>query len=418
VTAVSADWVLPVDGPPLENAHVAWEDGRIVAVEPGTVEHHLEGAAIVPGFVNAHSHLEYAVYAGFGDGQPFGAWLATHITRKRRLAYEQMLASARLGVADSLASGITSTADYSFSGAASVAADELGLRAIVYLEVFASDPSDAERQFSETRSRAAESGLVRIGVSPHAPYTCSLEVYEWCLSLGVPVGTHLAESASENEWLQHGTGPMAAASDIFVAPSGKRAVATVADVLCAELLCAHCVELDSSEIALLAERDVPVAHCPRSNALLGCGIAPFAELRAMSIRVGLGTDSPASTPSFDFFEELRTAIAMARARDRRSDAFSAQDALRLATLEGARALGLADELGTLTPGKRADLTAVSLAGSPYDPVEDPAAAVVYGGSPARVLETIVDGKTRYRQGETAWQEVRSTASAARQRMLP
>ena len=125
----------------------------------------------------------------------------------------------------------------------------------------------------------------------------------------------------------------------------------------------------------------------------------------------------ASTPSCDLCAELRTAVYMARARERRADALSAEEAWRLATIDGARALGLDAEIGTLTPGKRADITALSLAGSPYDPVEHPAAAVVFGGSPGRVLETIVDGITRYRQGENAWQEVRSTASAARRRML-
>jgi 5-methylthioadenosine/S-adenosylhomocysteine deaminase len=167
----------------------------------------------------------------------------------------------------------------------------------------------------------------------------------------------------------------------------------------------------------LARLDVPVAHCPRSNALLGCGIAPVAELRTAGVRIGLGTDSPASTPSFDVWEELRTAVYLSRARERRSDALTAEAALRLATVESAEALGLAAEVGTITPGKRADLTVLSLAGSPYDPVEDPVVAAVFGGSPAGILETVVDGQTRYLQGETAWHEVRSTASAARRRML-
>ncbi len=417
MTSLSADWVLPLDGPPLRDAHVTWENGVIVEVAAGRAERHLDDAVLLPGFVNAHSHLEYSVYAGFGDGLPFSAWLGTHIARKRKLVYDDMLAIARRGAADSLGSGITTTADYSFSGASAVAAAELGLRAIVYLEVFAADPAVAERQFDETRARVTETDLVRIGISPHAPYTCSLEVYRYSLSLGIPVGTHLAESASEHEWLEHGIGPLAANRELFVAPSGKRAVATLADVLCPELLCAHCVEVDAGEIALLAEHDVPIAHCPRSNALLGCGAAPLADLLAAGLRVGLGTDSPASTPSFDIFDELRSAVYVARARERRPDALTADAALRLATIDAARALGLDATVGTLAPGKKADLTAVSLAGSPYHPVEDPAAAVVFGGSPERVLETIVDGQTRYRQGETAWHEVRSTASAARRRML-
>jgi 5-methylthioadenosine/S-adenosylhomocysteine deaminase len=152
--------------------------------------------------------------------------------------------------------------------------------------------------------------------------------------------------------------------------------------------------------------------------MLGCGIAPLALMRDAGVLVGLGTDSPASTPSFDMFEEMRTAILMARARERRAEALQPRDVLALATLDAARALRLDDRVGTLTPGKRADLAVVSLAGSPYHPVEDPAAAVVFGGSPERVLETIVDGQTRYRsEEEEQWQEVRSTASAARHRML-
>jgi 5-methylthioadenosine/S-adenosylhomocysteine deaminase len=134
--------------------------------------------------------------------------------------------------------------------------------------------------------------------------------------------------------------------------------------------------------------------------------------------VGLGTDSPASTPSFDVFEEMRAAIYAARARERRPEALLAGDALRLATADAARALRMDGQVGTLTPGKRADLTVVSLAGSPYHPVEDPAAAVVFGGAPERVLATIVDGQTRYRgEDEDTWREVRSTASAVRRKML-
>jgi cytosine/adenosine deaminase-related metal-dependent hydrolase len=418
MTEVSADWVLPVDGAPIENGRVRFDGGMIVEVGPGRAEHHFADAVILPGFVNAHSHLEYSGYAGFGDGQSFGPWIATHVARKNLLEPGEMLALARQGVFDSLASGVTTTADYSYSGAAGAAAAELGLRAIVYLEVFAREPADAERQYRRKRDALEETELVRLGISPHAPYTCSVEVYRWCLGLGVPVGTHLAESANENEWLQHGTGPLEGLP-VVVPPTGKRAVGTLEPVLGPDLLCAHCVEIDDAEIALLAERNVPVAHCPRSNALLGCGNAPLADLRRAGVRVGLGTDSPASAPSFDVFEEMRAAIYAARARERDPGALLATDALRLATMDAARALRLDEEVGTLTPGKRADLTVVSLAGSPYHPVEDPAAAVVFGGSPERVLQTIVDGQTRYTQTnrENTWREVRNIASAARRRML-
>lgn len=418
ISAVSADWVLPVDGPPIEGGVVRFDGGRLVEVGPGRAENHFAEAAIVPGFVNAHTHLEYANYAGFGDGMPFGPWIRTHIARKARLDAEGMLAVARLGALECLRSGVTTVADYSFSGAAARAAADTGLRAIVYLEVFAVDPADAERQWTEKRATVEKTPLVRIGISPHAPYTCSLATYRFCLSLGVPVGTHLAESPNETDWLLHGRGLLGEIGALLVPSPGKRPVAALEPVLGPELLCAHCVEADEADIALLAARDVPVAHCPRSNALLGCGVAPLTALRAAGVRVGLGTDSPASTPSFDLFEELRAAVYAARARERRADALGATEALELATIQSARALRLDAEVGTLTAGKRADLTVVSLAGSPYHPVEDPAAAVVFGGSPDRVLETIVDGQTRYRKAEeTEWREVRSIASAARARML-
>lgn len=389
----------------------------ITSVAPGRSANHHESAVILPGIVNAHSHLEYAVYAGFGDGLQFGPWLRTHIERKGKLEPADVRTIARRGALDSLRGGITTTADYSFSGAAAAAANEAGLRAIVYLEVFGSDPNTARQRFDHLRSEVEETDLVAVGISPHAPYTCSIEVYEWCMSVGVPVGTHLAESPNETEWLMHGTGPLSAAAAFLVKPTGKRPVETLGPVLGPDLLCAHCVTVDAGEITMLAELDVPIAHCPRSNALLGCGTAPLVDLRAAGIRVGLGTDSPASTPSIDPWAEMRATVAFARAREQRPDALLATDALQLATLGAADAIGRSAELGSLTVGKKADLTALSLVGSPYDPVDDPIVASVFGGSPERILETVVDGTTRYRQGDTAWHEASSTSSAARRRML-
>jgi 5-methylthioadenosine/S-adenosylhomocysteine deaminase len=419
---ISADWVLPVEGPPIERGAVVIEDGRIAAVgtadELGSGEHY-PGAAIVPGFVNAHSHLEYAVYAGFGDGLEFASWLALHIERKRRLDYDDMLASARLGAAECLASGITTVGDASYSGAAAAACAELGLRAIVYLEVFKSDPSAALQRFGELRARIEPelSDRVRLGVSPHTPYTTSAEVYAACFELGLPVMTHLAESEAETLWLTTGEGPMAGL--ISQEPVGTTGIRHLAGrgLLGPQLLAAHCVAVDAEEIALLAEHDVAVAHCPRSNALLGCGIAPLTDLRAAGLRVGLGTDSPASAPSFDMFDELRAAVSSARARERRPDALSATEALELATLGSARALGLDDEVGSLVQGKRADLAVVALDASPYVPWEDAAAAVVFGGSPQSVLTTLVDGEARYERGGFRWQELRSNGASARSRAL-
>jgi 5-methylthioadenosine/S-adenosylhomocysteine deaminase len=421
----SADWVLPVDAEPIAGGGVAVREGRIVAVGPaaeldGDERHHHDESAILPGFVNAHTHLEYAAYAGFGDGLPFGEWLATHVSRKRRIGHAEFVAIARLGALECLASGVTTVADCSFSGAAAAAANDLGLRAIVYLEVFGAEPDDVLRQFEELLAvaEAHENDRVRLGVSPHAPYSVSREAYRACAGLGLPMATHLSESASELRYLRDGGGPWEGLH-FLVEPPGTTGVRLLAEegLLGPSLLAAHCVKLDPEEIELLVRHGTGVAHCPRSNAMLGCGVAPVAALLAAGARIGLGTDSPASTPSFDMFEELRAAVMLARAGGEDAGALTAGEALSLATLSAARALRMDDEVGSLTPGKRADLAVVSLADSPLLPWEDPAAAVVLGGTPERVSRTIVDGTTRYLRGGSGWHELRQNAATARSRML-
>jgi 5-methylthioadenosine/S-adenosylhomocysteine deaminase len=175
--------------------------------------------------------------------------------------------------------------------------------------------------------------------------------------------------------------------------------------------------VDAEEIGLLASTQTAVAHCPRSNGALGCGVAPLTELRDAQVTVGVGTDSPASAPSFDFFEELRNVLFAARGRAQRPDVLSASETLELGTLGGARALGLEDEVGSLVPDKRADLAVVSLEASSYLPVEDAAAALVFGGSPERVLATFVDGELRYERGGMDWHELTVAAHSARRAML-
>jgi cytosine/adenosine deaminase-related metal-dependent hydrolase len=421
---MSADWVLPVEGEPIPGGAIAIEDGRIAAVgtaaELGGGEHHPE-AAIVPGFVNAHTHLEYSVYAGFGDGLSFGPWITTHVRRKERLDRAATEAIARLGAAECLRSGITTVGDLAFAGASAHACAELGLRAVVYLEVFGRDPADTLRQFEEKRAyvEPALSETVRLGISPHAPYTCSTEVYAAAAGLGLPLATHLNESQDELDWLLRGEGPWEPLGDMLVEPDGRSGIRRLAagGLLGPGVVAAHCVKVDEEEVGLLAAHDVAVAHCPRSNALLGCGVAPLDALRRAGLRVGIGTDGVSSVPSLDLFEELRAAISHARAREEDAGVLSASEALELATLGGARALGLDHELGSLVPGKAADLAVISLSGSPYLPWEDPAAAVVYGGSPERITATLVAGRTRYERGGSEWHELIDAASAARGRML-
>ena len=422
---VSADWVVPVEGLPIEDGAIAIaDDGTIAAVgsaaDLGPGERH-DGCVIVPGFVNAHSHIEYAVYAGFGDGLPFVPWIGIHIQRKEALDLDDMVAIATVGAHECLRSGITTVGDCSFTGAAATAAAATGLRAIIYLEVFGRDASALDR-FHEMQARIEPllSDRIRLGISPHAPYTCTIEVYRACAALGLPQATHFAESHAEREWLVDGTGDWSPLARLLVPPPGETGIRLLAaeGLLGSNLVAAHCVHADDEEIELLATHGVGVAHCPRSNGYLGCGVARLEELRAAGVAVSIATDSPASTPSLDMFEEIRSAIIGARSRAGRPDALSAAEALELATLGGARVLGMADRIGSLVPGKQADLVVISLAGSPFDPVEDPVAAAVLGGSPDRVAATLVAGRERYLKGTSQWPDSTRAARSARSKMLP
>ena len=238
-----------------------------------------------------------------------------HIERKQRIDLADVEAIARLGALSCLRSGITTVGDCSFSGAAATACADLGLRGTIYLEVFGRSDQIHER-FEPMRERIADSlsDDVRLGISPHAPYTCTIDLYRACADVGLPVATHLAESAAETEFLRTGRGAWESFAEMLVPPLGTTGIRALAEagLLGSNVIAAHCVEADDEEIALLAEHDVAVAHCPRSNGILGCGVAPLTALREAGIRVCIATDSPASTPSFDMFDEMRTAIVGAR----------------------------------------------------------------------------------------------------------
>jgi 5-methylthioadenosine/S-adenosylhomocysteine deaminase len=392
---LAADWVVPMDGPPIADGCIEIEDGRIAAVRPadGDGDEHFENAVILPGLVNAHTHLEYTAMAGFGDGLPFTPWIADHIRRKDTQAVDDLLDQARAGAAACLAGGVTSVADCCYAGTVAQAAGEVGLRAIVYLEGF-SMWEGLEGRIEAALDALPVSELVTAGVSPHAPFTVTHDDYAMLMGLarrrGLPVATHLLESTRETEHL-----------DAF------------REVLGPDTVAIHAVLVNEADIALLGELDVPVAHCPRSNALLGCGIAPLTELLDAGVRVGLGTDSPSSAIDFDMWSEMRTAIMLQRARTGRADALTARTALELATSRAAAAVGLSDSVGSLTPGKAADLLVLDLTGSAFLPWDDPVTAAVYGGSPERVALTMVAGEIRYRRGERNV----LAATAARAKMI-
>jgi 5-methylthioadenosine/S-adenosylhomocysteine deaminase len=380
---LAADWVVPVDGPPVRDGAVEVRDGVVAAVgeRDGREDELLGGCLILPGLVNAHTHLEYAGMAGFGDGLAFEPWIADHIRRKNALSPDDLLEQARAGAAACVGAGTTAIADCCYAGTVGRAALAAGLRAIVYVEAFSAWP-DLRARTAERLEALDVGEHVTAGVSPHAPATVTHEDYAMLVGLarerGLPVATHMLESAREREHL-----------DAF------------AGVLGPDTVVVHGVQANAEDIALMAAADIPLVHCPRSNALLGCGIAPLRELLDAGVRVGLGTDSPSSALDFDMWAEMRAAVMHARARSTRADALTPREALELATAGGARTLGLPAGVGTLAPGAPADLVVLDLAGSGFLPWDDPVAAAVYGGSSDRVLLTMIQGEIRYRRGTSA-----------------
>ncbi len=437
-TVLAADWVVPVGADPIEQGAVAIEAGEIIAIGPAqqvsaahtsaVVEQH-DGCVLAPGFVNLHTHLEYAGFGGFGDGLAFGPWLDVHIERKARQIEGDALLLARLGALEAMRGGASTVVDASFTGASVAAMSELGLRGVVAIEVFGGthdDPVSIADRLDARVERAREDAgpLVELGVSPHAPYTVSPELFAEVVhrarAAGRRVVTHIAESQHELAAVMHGEGLLAERSRrAWVAPYGRHPVAELVerDLLGPETVVAHAVLVEQAEIELLAASGASVAHCPRSNALLGCGVAPLAALQRAGVRVGLGTDGPSSALDLDGFAELRAAILVQRATAGDPAALGTTAALRLATLGGAEALGLQDTIGSLAVGKRADLIAVRLDDTAFWPCDDPVAALVLAGSGDRVKFTMVDGFVRYGVSDDSYRAALARARDARRRML-
>jgi 5-methylthioadenosine/S-adenosylhomocysteine deaminase len=433
VTALfAADWVVPVSSAPLAHGAVLVEGERIAAVgpaaalaaaNPGAERITLPGCVLAPGFVNLHSHIEYAAYSGLGDGLAFGQWIAAHRDRTLMLGRDDLAAMARLGAAECLRSGVTTLVDASYAGATVAACSEAGLRAVVAVEAFGGDDADAVGVADELDRRlaalAGDAGpRVELAVSPHAPFTVGLELFAELVTRararGQRVVTHLGESRHELDAMVRGTGVLAQ----MVAPFGRHPIRELAErgLLGPETVVAHAVHVDDDDIAALAASGAAVAHCPRSNAILGCGIAPVAKLRAAGVRVGLGTDSPSSALSLDLFDELRAALLLARASAGDPESLSTAAALQMATLDGARALGVVDR-GALEAGMLADLIAVRLDGTPFWPSDDPASALVLGGSPGLVTLVAIGGNVLYGVDSTAFERALPAAAVARSRLL-
>jgi 5-methylthioadenosine/S-adenosylhomocysteine deaminase len=413
-----ARWVLPISRPPLENATVVEHEGCIVFVgarpdAPAGTDVDLGDVALLPGLVNAHTHLELTVMRGFLEDLAFRSWI-TRLTRARRAALtpDALVESARAGIAEGLLAGVTTYADTSDSGAPFRAMRQMGVRGIAYQEVFGPDPALCTASLAGLRGkidalRPDETSLVHVGASPHAPYSVCDALFEatahYAMAEGLPVAIHIAESEDESRLVQHAVGLWAdnhRQRGIPTVPRGATPIRMLerTGVLDARPLLIHCVRIDGEDIAAIAGHDCAVAHCPASNAKLGHGIAPLFDLLEAGVRVGLGSDSVASNNRMDLLDEARLAILMQRASLRRHDVVTASAALELATLGGARALGLDREIGSLDVGKAADLAAFPLHHARSVPVYDPATALVFSTSGLAATFVAVAGRPLVRDG--------------------
>ncbi|HYN84750.1 MAG TPA: amidohydrolase family protein [Pyrinomonadaceae bacterium] len=420
-TLYCARHVLPVSSDVIEDGAVAVRGERIVGVGareevaskfPEARVRELGGAALVPGLVNAHTHLELTVMRGFLEDveENFFAWLRKlTVARNEHMTEQDREDSSAWGAVEAARAGVTCVGDASDNAAAPLRAlARAGLRGVVYQEVFGPDARAAREQFWKLHARVealrpAETERVRVGVSPHAPYTVSAPlirlVTDFAIDQNLPVMMHAAESRAEEIFLREGFGPFAdglRARGIEWDAPGETTVRYLAGLgfLRARPLLAHCIRVDEDEIAILKEAGAAVAHCPRSNAKLGHGRAPFAAMLRAGLDVGLGSDSVASNNVCDVLGEARYAALVARTgwADDEGPPVSADQVLHAATLGGARALGLGDVTGSLEEGKQADLVAVSLEGAHQTPVHDPSSALVFSSSGRDVRLTVVAGR--------------------------
>ena len=405
-TLIVASHVIPVAPSPavLEDHAVAIDAGRIVAVVPAAEALsrfaarkvvRLEQHALIPGLVNLHCHAAMTLMRGLADDQPLMKWLQEHIwpAEAKHVGDEFVHDGSLLAMAEMLRGGITCVNDmYFFPEATARAALRakmracLGITAIEFPSAYAPDAGGYLAKGLATRAAYHDEPLLSFSLAPHAPYTVGDETFQRIAvlseELDLPIHIHVHETQDEivQGLAQHGVRPLERLRKLGIV--GPRLIAV------------HAVHLEAIEIEILARVGASVAHCPSSNLKLASGFAPIAALRAKGVNVGVGTDGAASNNRLDVFTEMRTAALLAKAVSGNAATVTAHEALRMATLDSARALGLEREIGSIEPGKQADLAAVELSSLETLPCFDPVSHLVYAAGREHVSHVWVAGEAR------------------------
>jgi aminodeoxyfutalosine deaminase len=421
---LTAAYVLPISSEPIANGAVAI-DGQVIAAVGGSGEilknfpeaeiENFGKAAILPGFVNCHSHLELTAMRGALDDveHDFRSWLLKINELRAGMTDEDIGAAALTGALEGAAAGVTCFGDIGRNGRAGVnALKQVGLRGIVFQETsFSPDNRTADDDFRTLGQkyeelRMEETDLVKIGLSPHSPYTVGSRLFEliaqYAIINRIPLTIHAAESAEEYNLLTKGEGFFTEFYERFDLEWHSPHCTSIEylerlGVLSVRPLLAHCVTVSDTDISRIAANRASIAHCPKSNAKFGHGYAPLEKFLDEGISVGLGSDSVASNNMCDLLEESRFAALAARNRVDRKRFVTAKEVLEAATLGAARALGLDDKIGTLEAGKQADLAIVSLENEAQQPISEVRAALVFSSSSRDVLSTMVAGTEIYRR---------------------
>ena len=403
-TLVCARWVIPVEPHDvvLEHHAVAVKDGRIVELLPEeeararysaetTVE--LPDHALIPGLVNAHTHAAMTLMRGLADDLPLMEWLNGHIwpAEAHWVGPEMIRDGTQLAIAEMLRGGVTCFNDmYFFPDEVARVAAHAGMRAVVGLivldfpTIWAGDADEYLHKGLEVHDQLRGNPLITTAFAPHAPYTVSdapLEkVRMYAEELDVPVHMHVHETADE---IQQG-----------LTAGGKRPLERLAalGLLSPRLAAVHMTQLEEEELERFGQYGAHVVHCPESNLKLASGFCPVERLRRAGVNVALGTDGAASNNDLDMFGEMHTAALLAKAVANDAAALPAAEALRMATLNGARALGLEQVAGSLEPGKAADMVAVSLGALESRPMYHPVSQLVYATGRDKVTDVWVAGR--------------------------
>jgi 5-methylthioadenosine/S-adenosylhomocysteine deaminase len=421
---VSARWVIPVEpaGAVLDYHSVAVAGGRIAAVLPSgeaqqryeAREHlRLDRHALIPGLVNLHTHAAMTLLRGLADDLPLMAWLRDHIwpAEAKHVSPEFVYDGTLLACAEMLRGGVTCFNEmYFFPEAAARAALDSGMRAALGIIAFefptayAADADDYIAKGLAARDALREEPLLSFCMAPHAPYTVSDRTFARVVTiaeeLDLPIHTHLHETRAEIE------------ESLAKYKARPLARLRALGMLSPRLIAVHAVHVTDEEIAMLAHYGVSVAHCPSSNLKLASGLAPVAAMLKSGINVGIGTDGAASNNRLDLFQEMRSAALLAKAVGNDAEAMPAHRALAAATLHGARALGLDASIGSLVPGKFADLCAVAFDDPELAPCYDPVSHLVYAAGREHVSHVWVAGEPRVRERQLAGFENRSLNNRA------